>query len=147
MNTTDKGTIAEAGALASFVNSGFTVLQPFGPCRYDFAVDDGTRLWRVQVKTGRLCDDGAILKFSTESVSSGGRHRRDYSETDIDVFAVWTPNQEMLVIPVGACARGSQSLRLVPSGNGQAKGILWADDFKWSGAMPAPVLRSVSKRA
>jgi len=56
VNSSDIGTRTEAVILSALANAGYTVLMPFGPARYDLAIDahDGNSIKAVQCKTGRL---------------------------------------------------------------------------------------------
>ena len=72
---------------------GYCVLAPFGEnTRYDLAIDDGSRLARVQCKTGRLRRGAIVFKTS----STYGHHpnprviKRDYLD-EVDFFAVFCP--------------------------------------------------------
>jgi hypothetical protein len=48
-----RGEIAELGFLHKLAGMGFAVTKPYGGSEsYDFIVDSGNRLWRVQVKSG-----------------------------------------------------------------------------------------------
>jgi hypothetical protein len=47
-----RGEIVEIAFLHTVTNMGFAVTQPYGDSEaYDFIVDSGSRLWRVQVKS------------------------------------------------------------------------------------------------
>ena len=74
MRTGDKGNLTEARILAAFVAAGYLVSVPFGGGhKYDFVVDDSTRLSRVQCKTGRVKNN--VLLFNAYSQSATGRLR------------------------------------------------------------------------
>ena len=50
-NTKRTGELAEAAFLHKAVGLGFRVTKPWGDSeRYDFVLDSGRRLWRVQIK-------------------------------------------------------------------------------------------------
>jgi hypothetical protein len=77
----------------------YAILLPFGRnTRYDLVTDNGSRLSRVQCKTGRL-RDGAV-RFAT--CSNYGHHsspqagRRDYAG-QIDEFAVYCPELDRCI--------------------------------------------------
>jgi hypothetical protein len=51
-NTKRRGEIVEIAFLYTVANMGFAVTKPYGDSEpYDFIVDSGNRLWRVQVKS------------------------------------------------------------------------------------------------
>ena len=132
MNTKTKGDIAESRVLAELV-SDFDVSIPFGDnTRYDLLVDDGTKIWRVQVKHAR-CKEGKI-KFHTVSkptLRGNDKENRDY-KGDADLFAVYSSEIDTVayvtIEEVGD--RVGMTLRFSKPENGQSKGINWLRDYK-----------------
>jgi hypothetical protein len=58
--TKKKGEAAELAFMLKAVSLGFGVAKPWGDSeRYDFILDTGTRLWRVQVKSTSALQSGA----------------------------------------------------------------------------------------
>src|SRR6266478_8495353 len=58
--TKKKGEAAELAFMLKAVSLGFGVAKPWGDSeRYDFILDSGTRLWRVQVKSTSALQSGA----------------------------------------------------------------------------------------
>lgn len=128
--TKEKGNVSEAAVLCKLVKLGFAVLQPFGDNQpYDLVVDFKSNFYRLQCKTGRLKD--GVIGFNTVSTLprfNGGYDYRSY-DGKADYFAVYCPqNDEVYVIPVEQTAKGKGSIRVEPTKNGQAKGIVWAKD-------------------
>ncbi|HJQ69510.1 MAG TPA: group I intron-associated PD-(D/E)XK endonuclease [Blastocatellia bacterium] len=143
MQTGEKGNLSEAKILAAFVAAGYLVSVPFGSgYKYDFVVDDSTRLFRVQCKTGRV-KNGALL-FNAYSQSGNGSVKMNYRGL-ADVFAVLNPEDDKVyLIPVSDVGVTEVSLRLTPTLNGQALGVRWAEfyllkplDMSGCGAMVA----------
>lgn len=88
MQTNDKGNVSESKVLAAFIEAGFIVSIPFGNgVPYDFIVDTGERLLKVQVKTGRL-RDGCIL-FPLRRFSGHSGKGKRYVAGEIDLFAIY----------------------------------------------------------
>lgn len=90
-----KGTVSEAKVLHELVERGFTVCEPFGDNeRYDYIVDDGDDLYRIQVKTGTDNGNGSF-RFNVDStyLNSGGYSKTDYSG-EIDFFVVYAPDTD-----------------------------------------------------
>ena len=57
--TKKKGEAAELAFMLKAVSLGFGVAKPWGDSeRYDFILDTGTRLWRVQVKSSSALQNG-----------------------------------------------------------------------------------------
>ncbi|HEX8852369.1 MAG TPA: group I intron-associated PD-(D/E)XK endonuclease, partial [Pyrinomonadaceae bacterium] len=99
MLTGEKGNLSEAKILAAFVAAGYFVSVPFGSGhKYDFVVDDGTSLYRVQCKTGRV-KHGALL-FCAYSKAGNGSARMNYRGL-ADLFAVLNPEDDnVYLVPV-----------------------------------------------
>jgi hypothetical protein len=122
--------LAEAVVLAALVQAGKQVPIPWGESRYDLVIDEGGRFLRVQVKCGWL-KHGAVC-FNTASLAYHiGGGARPYSG-EIDLFAVYCPQTgRVYLVPIEDVPTGRQaSLRVDPSGNGQAKGIRWAREYE-----------------
>jgi hypothetical protein len=113
---------------------GYDLLVPFGEnTRYDLVIDDGSRLARVQCKTGRL-RDGAVV-FST--CSSYAHHpnprvvKRD-DQGEIDYFGVFCPEtRRSYLIPIAEVPlRREAKLRVHPQRNNQRLGVRLAARFE-----------------
>ena len=76
---------------------GFTVSRPWGDnARYDFVVDSGSRLWRVQVRSSARPDAG-VFRIATGS----GAHKRPYTAREIDLLAALVvPRRVWYLIPI-----------------------------------------------
>jgi hypothetical protein len=94
---------------------GFATAKPFGDSRrYDFVLDVGTRLWRVQVKSSSAEQYGSYL-VNLQRNANGEAVPYDPSEIDF-VVAYVTPCDAWFVIPVEAIA-GQQSAKMCLRGN------------------------------
>jgi hypothetical protein len=105
--------------------AGFGVLTPFGEnTRYDLAIDDGCKLFRVQCKTGRI-RQGAV-RFAV--CSCYGHHlrvkdvRRDY-RGQVDYFGVYCPdNVAVYLVPIADLSvRVQAALRVEPARNSRIR--------------------------
>jgi hypothetical protein len=88
------GTRTEGIVLAALLERGFEVMIPFGNrAKYDFVIDDGRRLQRVQVKTAQGGTNHSALRFNTYSLSAAhrGKRRKCSYRGLIDLFAVYFP--------------------------------------------------------
>ena len=131
MDNITKGTITELKCITYFVELGYNVAVPQKPARYDFILDTGTELLKVQVKTCHQSRHGdEALTFATASRRRGkeGHVSHDYKLDGVDYFCTWHDSQCYLV-PVGDCGRHEKNLRLVPTNNGQTKNIAFAADY------------------
>lgn len=128
MRTGEKGNLSEARILAAFVAAGYLVSVPFGSGhKYDFVVDDSTRLLRVQCKTGRV--KGGKLLFNAYSQSGNGSVKMGYRGL-ADLFAVLNPEDDKVyLVPVDEVGVTEVSLRLIPALNKQVQGVRWAEIY------------------
>lgn len=121
------GTITELKCKTYFLELGYMVSTPDSPARYDFILDTGENLLKIQVKTSK--DEGDTFSFETCSshITRNGANRRSYEE-EIDYFCTWF-NNECYLIPVSECGSRGKRLRLKPTKNGQVKNIYFAKDY------------------
>lgn len=119
VNTKRTGELAEAAFLHKAVGLGFRVTKPWGDSeRYDFVLDSGTRLWRVQIKCTAVERAGGYHIQPIHFVY--GKNKVVYTGEEIDVLAAHVvPLDVWYVVPVEALAAGT-SLRLYPSGECKA---------------------------
>jgi hypothetical protein len=130
--TYDKGNVSEAAVMSAYLKAGVTVSIPFGTgAPYDFIVDTGMRLFKIQVKTGRFHKGRIIYNSRRRERESSPFAARLYTETEVDYFAVYYPSAGAIyVVPRRLCG-GEGCLRLDPTHTGQQKLIRWARDFTW----------------
>ena len=124
------GELSEMTVALQLMRSGYDVAQPFGDnARYDLVIDDGVKLLRVQVKTGRLSRDGGIVFPTCSSQVHRGRGRMTY-QGQCDLFAVYCPELDATyLVPVADTGARSCTLRVKPPRNNQATGVRWAADY------------------
>lgn len=137
--TKGKGDVAEAMAQAAFIVHGFVVSRPFSEnAPYDYILDDGARLARVQVKHGRYDRSAGHIRFAAERAS---RYTKGpYTADECDFFVVWCSDLgKLYAIPHAvASTRRKPHLRVNDARNRQSAGILLADDFTFDGSLPWP---------
>jgi PD-(D/E)XK endonuclease len=106
--------------------------RPTRDCRYDLVLDDGERLYRVQVKyAGRQawnCAGAVSLDFT-----KGGRRDRTYLDHEIDAVIAYVAPADMLVWLGREHFHGRRNvqLRYVPTRSGQKAGCLMVTDVAW----------------
>ena len=134
MDSKTKGERSEAKVLARLVELGYTVLTPFGEnCSYDFIVDDGKVLSRVQVKTGRLREGKVIAGLSRTRFNAGGSKREGYPEGSIDAFVIYChENESAFWVDPEDTGETQIHLRIEPPVDTHLtnKAINWADDYR-----------------
>ena len=129
-DTKSVGDRSEAIVLAELVKKGYLVSIPFGENqRYDLIIDDGTRLSRVQVKTGRL--RGGVIVYNC---SSSHAHRRGAARPyfgEIEYLAVYCPDtKKVYMLPEQELTATNAHLRLSPTRNNMVKSVRWASEFE-----------------
>ena len=132
-DTKSKGDLSELVVALALARAGYAVSKPLGENqRYDLIADDGERLHRVQVKTGRVRDN--VVKFSCCSTHghrrSGNLATRPYTG-QIELLAVYCPeNEKVYLVPEAELTRTGIHLRLVPPRNNMTKTIRWASTYE-----------------
>jgi len=124
----DRSELEVAIALARV---GYLVSKPlFDSHRYDLIIDDGEKLFRVQVKTGRL--RGGSIKVPCFSTHAQGPTvlQRSY-RGEIDFIGVFCPQTgEVYMVPESEIVDSTMHLRVAPTINRQDRHIRWAHRFK-----------------
>lgn len=131
-STAQKGDFALLRVMQRAFERGWIASRPLRECRYDLVLDDGERLWRVQVKyAGRQPSDchGAVSLDFTK----GGRRNRTYFDHEVDaVVAYVAPVNELVWLgPEHFHGRRVMHLRYAPTLSGQKSGCLLIDDLVW----------------
>jgi len=126
------GDISEAQVILAMRKLGFDVSLPFGENqRYDLVIDDGQKLSRVQVKTGRV--RGGVIRYNCSSSHAhrGGTARPYFGQ--IEYLGVYCPETgKVYILPEKELTSTNAHLRLVPPRNNMRKTIRWASDFELS---------------
>src|SRR5690242_19869612 len=96
-----QGEWVELQFMARASAQGLTVSKPWGDSvQYDFAVEQGGRFKRVQVK-GTASNDGRSYVCNTVC-SAPKRKNRKYTREEVDFFAILViPDEAWYIIPVG----------------------------------------------
>lgn len=138
METRERSNLTEAKIMAALVEAGYLVSLPFGEGhKYDFVIDDGQRLQRVQCKTGRA--KGGSLMFNGYSFSGNGKVRHGYRGL-ADLFAILNPQtSQVYLVPVEEVGCTDVCLRLEPTLSGQSRGIRWAAAYTLKSPVSAAI--------
>jgi len=111
------GELAELAFIMKSASLGITASKPFGDRRpYDFLIEHGRRLLRVQVK-GVFTNQGGPWRFGYSIGTSQNRYagRTAYTAEDIDFFAAFVgPFDAWYLIPLDAIS-GRKFIRLYPA--------------------------------
>ena len=133
-STHQKGEIAQLKVQLRAAEKGVILSRPLIDSRYDFVLDDGRKLERVQVKyaSGKAPHSNGSIKINLKSWE-GRKLRRRYCADEVDALLVYIPQiDKILRFEAGFfCERESFIVRIQPAKNGQTKGTLSATDFVW----------------
>ena len=127
-NTNFKGVITELKCKTYFLELGYIVSTPETPSRYDFILDTGEKLLKIQVKTCKSDEEKLTFSTCSSHYINGKVTHTDYQNDNIDYFCTWF-NDECYLISVSDCGKTEKSLRLAPTKNGQIKNICFAKDY------------------
>jgi hypothetical protein len=128
------GDTSQLAIMLALDRVGYPVFLPYGEnTRYDLVIDEGTRLARVQCKTGRLRGGAARFK----ACSSYAHHpnpkilKRDYVD-EVEYFGVYCMETDSVyLIPIEEVQpRWECALRVDPARNGQQNRIRQAADYE-----------------
>ena len=132
-DTKSKGDLSELLVAVALTKAGYAVSKPLGENqRYDLIADDGERLHRVQVKTGRVRN--GVVMFNCCSTHghrrTGNLATRPY-KGQIELLAVYCPeNEKVYVVPEAELTRTRIQLRLVAPLINMTKTIRWASEYE-----------------
>ena len=120
-----RGELAEVAFMYKAASIGFGVAKPYGDSdEYDFILDSGLRLWRVQVKSTYARGEGKQRGYQIQACHGSGQGKgRAYTLEEIDFLVAWIAVLDAwYVIPVRAFAP-RKSLRLHPEENDRRVGF------------------------
>lgn len=107
-----RGELAELAFLWKAASLGFAVAKPYGDSdRYDFIIDSGSRLIRVQVKSASRLSQGTYF-ITTQRCCNGVAIPYTSDEIDFLVGYIF-PEDAWVVIPVESLA-GRKSIHVFP---------------------------------
>jgi PD-(D/E)XK endonuclease len=133
-STHQKGEIAHLKVMLRAIEKGVVLSKPLIDSRYDFILDDGQKLERVQVKyaSGKAQNSHGSIRVNLKSWE-GRKLRRRYRATEVDALLVYIPqiNEVLRFDASFFCERTGFIVRIQPAKNGQTKGTLNAKDFIW----------------
>ena len=94
-----RGNLGEVAFVHKAMRLGFVVGKPYGQInRYDFMVEGGHKLWRVQVKTC-ACLKGGLYRVNIRCKTNRVGHV--YAPSDVDFVVVYImPEETWYVLPI-----------------------------------------------
>lgn len=123
-----KGDIGEAFFVLRATQKGYWVGKMPQDCPYDFVLDRGNGLERIQVKYRSSAKNGSV-QLNTNNTSP--QSSRSYKNL-IDQFAVFNPEtSEVYLVPADLVTKNSAAIfRVEPPKNNQFKGVTFLFEFK-----------------
>jgi len=107
------GELSEAAFVLKATLMGFLVAKPWGDSElYDFILDNGDRMWRVQLKCTEVVRARGYDVQSTHFVPGKGKTAYTAQEIDLLVAHI-VPADAWYILPIEACGR-SKSFRFYP---------------------------------
>src|SRR5665811_1511513 len=131
-DTKSVGDRSEIEVFHALSRAGYGVFVPFigENHRFDLIADDGARLVKIQVKTGRLRRGAVEFNCYSSHTHRGGPSCRSYVG-EVDYFGVYCPELDSTyLVPIDDLAPFRGVLRVSKTKNGQGKGIRWAHDYR-----------------
>lgn len=136
----EQNTSNRKGELAVFkmqiraLELGFIPSIPSIICRYDALIDDGSKVWRVQVKyaNGKPSNTSGSVVVKLE-YNDRSHHSYTYKDTEVDALVVYIPRIDRLCWFPPSIFSGKKrlSVRISSPVNGQVVGINRAEDYFW----------------
>jgi hypothetical protein len=127
------GAIGVLRVAAHLMSKGLSVFAEMGDlARVDLIVLVDDQPIKIQVKTRNLKEG----KISVDSRKSGPGYRYRYKSKDVDVFAVYIPQRDLILflnVHQVLRAKGTTVIRVDKPKNNQRKGVHWFEtylDFK-----------------
>jgi hypothetical protein len=135
LTSNKKGDLAVFKAMTRAVEKGYMVSIPAQHCRYDLVLDDGVRLWRVQVKyadgSPSRSNGSVIAKLLYETRTKEASYT--YSDDEVDVLVTYIPRIDRLCwFPIEVFAgKKTLCIRVDPPLNRQKSFVNLASDYYW----------------
>lgn len=132
MNTQYIGCLTEQKCFLKCLEYGYMVSKPlFDNARYDFILDTGDRLLRIQVKSSTWNEDKTAFSFNGYSQHStgDGNKRMKYTNREIDYFMT-EKDGVFYLYPAEEQGFVQRILRVASKQNNPS--IHWAKDYEFS---------------
>ena len=114
---------------SAFLRRGIVISKPIVQCsKYDLIADINHKLYKIQVKTGKIKNNTVLIKLNTTHTNTQRTINLCYTQDDVDLFATMY-NGECYLIPFCCDNRAQISLRLAPPLNNQQAKIKYIQDY------------------
>ena len=128
-NTQQIGYLTEQKCFVKCLELGYTISKPlFDNARYDFILDTGEKLLRIQVKSSSWNEDHSAFSFNgySQHSTSNGNKRMKYTNKEIDYFMT-EKDGVFYLYPAEEEGFASKILRITSKQNQPQ--IKWAKDY------------------
>ena len=130
MHSKVKGSLGELKTMAHILGLGYPVFFEYGDSsKVDLITIVDSKVVTIQVKAFKSSSG----KVSITNRSSGPGYRYVYKDTDVDVFAVYVPDKDILLFinskVLCSSENSSVTIRLEDSKNGQLKKVRKKEDY------------------
>jgi hypothetical protein len=135
MTTQQKSEIAHLKVTFRAIELGIVLSKPVIETRYDFIADTNGKLERCQVKYAgkpNRNSEGAVV-VNLRSWAPGRKRERVYTADEVDALLVYVPQVDMVCKfpPAMFVGKASFILRYAPPKNGQTKGLVLVEQYRW----------------
>jgi PD-(D/E)XK endonuclease len=144
-DTKSIGELSELIVALELARAGYLVSMPLGENqRYDLVVDDGDKVSRVQVKTGRLRNGVILFNTYSSHCHRKGVACKPYTD-QIDFFGVYCRDtSSVYLVPIANTTPTSGTLRVEATKNGQGSRVRWAEPYLIAVARPSNLVVGVA---
>lgn len=128
--------------MLEFIKRGYIVSVPYGDCaRYDFVVDNGSQLFKIQVKTVSKKSNTNTYTINNYSIGYGKtRSRKKYEKHEIDFVCVFLISaNKCLSIPIQHFDNLTLNIRddMDFPNNGMEKNVHYISDYNFDVYFPS----------
>jgi len=113
---------------------GWIPSRPLYDSRYDMIIDDGKKLWRIQVKyaNGKPSNTTGAVVVKLE-YNDRTQHSYTYNYKEVDALVVYIPriNRLCWLPPEVYVGKKRLSVRIKAPKNGQKRHLVLASDYLW----------------
>jgi hypothetical protein len=132
-----KGNLSEMKIAAKLMEYGYTVCFPYGEnTRFDLIFECNSKLYKVQVKTGRYDEQTETITISCRSnkcyinLESTENRSQDY-KNDVDYIGTYCPQlDKCYMIPINVCGKAQLNLRVGNSQKTNQHGTNYASHYQ-----------------
>jgi hypothetical protein len=135
MTSNWKGQLAVSKAQVRAIELGYYVSVPLMDYRYDLVLDDGKKLWRVQIKYANRKPHNSNGAVTVQLTYETRKRRRivTYNSSEVDALVVYLPKIDKLCwFPTDVfVGKRGLNVRIDQPKNSQSKKIVMASSYFW----------------